>query len=50
MFSCPGLCAKAAIYPLDTTKKRLQVSGWQGMVQAQLHILLFYIYLVLYML
>lgn len=24
-----GLCAKAAIYPLDTTKKRLQISGWQ---------------------
>jgi len=25
-----GLCSKMSIYPLDTLKKRLQISGWEG--------------------
>jgi len=25
-----GLCAKLSVYPLDTVKKRLQISGWAG--------------------
>ena len=25
-----GLSAKLSVYPLDTVKKRLQISGWEG--------------------
>lgn len=25
-----GICAKVSVYPMDTVKKRLQISGWTG--------------------